>query len=46
MGVRLRVDGGLLLIVLVSLAIGKPFTLQYARAPRSAATIPALSAAT
>jgi hypothetical protein len=31
MGVRLRVDGGLLLIVLISLAIGKPFTLQYAR---------------
>ncbi|ABD88612.1 hypothetical protein [Rhodopseudomonas palustris] len=31
MGVRLRVDGGLLLIVLVSIAIGKPFTLQYAR---------------
>ena len=31
MGVRLRVDGGLLLIVLISLAIRKPFTLQYAR---------------
>jgi hypothetical protein len=31
MGVRLRVDTGLLLIVLVSLAIGRPFTLQYAR---------------
>ncbi|MGI4816026.1 MAG: hypothetical protein ACRYG5_20085 [Janthinobacterium lividum] len=29
--VRLRVDAGLLLIVLISLAIGKPFTLQYAR---------------
>ena len=29
--VRLRVDVGLLLIVLVSLAIAKPFTLQYAR---------------
>jgi hypothetical protein len=31
MGVRLRVDAGLLLIVLVSLAIRHPFTLQYAR---------------
>lgn len=29
--VRLAVDGGLLGIVLVSLAIGRPFTLQYAR---------------
>ena len=29
--VRLRVDVGLLLIVLISLAIAKPFTLQYAR---------------
>jgi hypothetical protein len=29
--VRLAVDGGLLTIVLVSLAIGTPFTLQYAR---------------
>lgn len=29
--VRLAVDGGLLAIVLVSLAIGQPFTLQYAR---------------
>lgn len=29
--VRLVVDGGLLAIVLVSLAIGSPFTLQYAR---------------
>jgi len=29
--VRLSVDSGLLLIVLVSLAVGKPFTLQYAR---------------
>jgi hypothetical protein len=29
--VRLVVDTGLLLIVLLSLAIGKPFTLQYAR---------------
>jgi hypothetical protein len=29
--VRLAVDGGLLAIVLVSLAIGTPFTLQYAR---------------
>lgn len=30
-GVRLRVDTGLLLVVLVSLAIRRPFTLQYAR---------------
>jgi hypothetical protein len=30
-GVRLAVDCGLLLIVLVSLAVGRPFTLQYAR---------------
>jgi len=29
--VRLLVDGGLLMIVLVSLAIGRPFTLAYAR---------------
>jgi hypothetical protein len=29
--VRVAVDGGLLAIVLVSLAIGRPFTLQYAR---------------
>lgn len=29
--VRLAVDSGLLAIVVVSLAIGKPFTLQYAR---------------
>ena len=29
--VRLRVDAGLLLIVLISLAIAKPFTSQYAR---------------
>lgn len=29
--VRLAVDGGLFAIVLVSLAIGRPFTLQYAR---------------
>jgi hypothetical protein len=29
--VRLSVDGGLLLIVLISIAIGQPFTLQYAR---------------
>jgi hypothetical protein len=29
--VRLAVDGGLFTIVLVSLAIGAPFTLQYAR---------------
>ena len=31
-GVRLAVDGGLALIVLFSLAIRRPFTLQYARA--------------
>ena len=30
-GVRLLVDSGLLLIVLVSMAVGRPFTLQYAR---------------
>jgi hypothetical protein len=30
-GVRLCVDAGLLLIVLVSMAVGRPFTLQYAR---------------
>jgi predicted transporter len=30
-GVRLCVDAGLLLIVLVSMAVGHPFTLQYAR---------------
>jgi hypothetical protein len=30
-GVRLCVDTGLLAIVLVSMAIGRPFTLQYAR---------------
>jgi hypothetical protein len=30
-GVRLRVDAGLLLIVLISIAIRRPFTLQYAR---------------
>jgi hypothetical protein len=29
--VRLRVDAGLLLVVLASLALKKPFTLQYAR---------------
>lgn len=29
--VRLAVDGGLLLIVLLSLVAGRPFTLQYAR---------------
>jgi hypothetical protein len=29
--VRLAVDAGLLTIVLVSLAVGRPFTLQYAR---------------
>ena len=31
MAVRLTVDAGLLAIVLVSLAIGRPFTVQYAR---------------
>jgi hypothetical protein len=31
MGVRLAVDGGLFLICLISLLIGRPFTLQYAR---------------
>jgi hypothetical protein len=31
LSVRLRVDMGLLLIILISMAIGKPFTLQYAR---------------
>ena len=30
-GVRLRVDIGLLLIVLISIALQRPFTLQYAR---------------
>jgi uncharacterized membrane protein YraQ (UPF0718 family) len=30
-GVRLRVDAGLLVIVLASLALGRPFTEQYAR---------------
>ena len=30
-GVRLCVDTGLLLIVLLSMAVGRPFTLQYAR---------------
>jgi hypothetical protein len=30
-GVRLCVDAGLLLIVLFSMAVGRPFTLQYAR---------------
>jgi hypothetical protein len=30
-GVRLSVDAGLLLIVLISMAVGSPFTLQYAR---------------
>ena len=30
-GVRLCVDAGLLLIVVISMAIGQPFTLQYAR---------------
>jgi hypothetical protein len=31
MAVRLTVDAGLLAIVLISLAIGRPFTVQYAR---------------
>lgn len=31
LGVRLRVDAGLLLVILFTLAIGRPFTLQYAR---------------
>jgi hypothetical protein len=31
LGVRLRVDAGLLLIALVSIAMQRPFTLQYAR---------------
>jgi len=31
MGVRLAADSGLLLIVLISIAIRQPFTLQYAR---------------
>jgi hypothetical protein len=41
--VRLSVDGGLLAIVLVSLAIRRPFTLQYAResVPRELWTQPA-----
>jgi hypothetical protein len=30
-GVRLCVDGGLMLIVLISIAVRRPFTLQYAR---------------
>jgi hypothetical protein len=30
-GVRLRVDAGLLLVVLVSIVLHRPFTLQYAR---------------
>lgn len=29
--VRLRIDGGLALVVLISIAIRRPFTLQYAR---------------
>lgn len=31
MGVRLRVDAGLLLLVLITMMLRKPFTLQYAR---------------
>jgi hypothetical protein len=40
--VRLAVDGGLFLIALISLAIGQPFTLQYAResVPREFWTTP------
>jgi hypothetical protein len=30
-GVRLRVDAGLLVIILISMAVRRPFTLQYAR---------------
>jgi hypothetical protein len=42
LGVRLRVDLGLLCIILISMAIGKPFTLQYARerVPAERATSP------
>jgi hypothetical protein len=38
LGVRLWVDSGLLVVILLSLLIARPFTLQYAReeAPRSA----------
>ena len=38
--VRLRVDGGLLLLVLITMAVRQPFTLQYARetVPREAWT--------
>lgn len=39
MGVRLTVDAGLLLIVLASIAIRQPFTLQYAREQSSAEAI-------
>lgn len=35
-GVRLCVDTGLLVIVLISMAVGRPFTLQYAREQVSA----------
>ena len=40
--VRLAVDGGLLAIVLISMAIGRPFTLQYAReqVPAEIAALP------
>ncbi len=31
LGVRLRVDAGLLVVVLASMLIGQPFTLQYAK---------------
>ena len=42
-GVRLRVDAGLLLVVLVSIALRRPFTLPYARegAPREIWNTPA-----
>ena len=42
-GVRLRVDAGLLLVVLVSIVIRRPFTLPYAReeAPREVWNTPA-----
>ena len=38
MEVRLAVDGGLFAIVLISMLIGQPFTLQYAREQVSPAT--------
>ena len=39
MGVRLRVDAGLLTLVLITMAVGRPFTLQYARAGRAGAIV-------